>query len=84
MTDRGTRGEINHTYFFIFICHSVIAFSVPVLGEEPLPCSVCCDVGVNLSAAHLLFSKSLEILAFTYHYMQWWHYTNKYIYTQLT
>ena len=63
LANTGTRGEINYAYFFIFICHSLIAFSV--LGEELLPCSVCCDVGVNLSAAHLLFSKILEILAFT-------------------
>ena len=61
--DRGTTGEISDTYFFIFIWHCVIAFSV--FGEEPLPCSVFSDVAFNLSAVHLLFSKILEILAFT-------------------
>ena len=61
----GTRGENNCTYFFIFICGSVVALSVL---REQLPCSVGtvdCDVGVNLSAAHLLFSEIILILAFT-------------------
>ena len=58
----GTRGENNCTYFFIFICGSVVALSVL---REQLPCSVGCDVGVNLSAGHLLFSEIISILEFT-------------------
>ena len=66
MTD-GTIGENNHTYFFIFICGSVVALSSPYVPIEQLPCSVAtvdCDVGVNLSTAHLLIQKLVLILAF--------------------
>ena len=63
MTDReGQEGKITALTFFIFICSSVVALSVL---REQLPCSVDCDVGVNLSAAHLLFLEIIWILAFT-------------------
>ena len=67
MTDRDIIGENNCTYFFIFICGSVIALSSPYVPIEQLPCSVGtvdCDVGVNLSATHLLISEIISILAF--------------------
>ena len=63
----GTIGENNCTYFFIFICGSVIALSSPYIPMEQLPCNVDtvdCDVGLNLSTTHLLISEIIPILAF--------------------
>ena len=63
MMDRD-KGENNCTYFFIFICCPVVALSSPYVLIEQLPYSVGtvdCDVGVNLSAASLLFSEIISI-----------------------
>ena len=67
MTDRDNRGRNNCTYIFIFICGSVITLSSPYVPIQQLPCgvgTVDCDLGVNLSAAHLLTSEIILILAF--------------------
>ena len=61
---QGQEGKITALTFFIFICASVIALSSPYVPKKQLPCSVGtadCDVGVNLSATHLLFSEIILI-----------------------
>ena len=57
------RGKNNCTHFFIFICPVVVLCSLYVMLGQ-LPCGIAtvdCDMGVNLSAAHLLCSEIISI-----------------------